>query len=491
MRAEPMAAVTLYTRPLCPYCVRAVSLLKQKGMLLKKEKWALLIHPPGLFLRILDVPATFARKQDYAVEQTAEVLLGLNLSEWFWHYKVLRHGELASTVLFTAVRRDSFAPLLEGLFEAANPPLYIKPAVASVFAYWQSQVNPMPKYAVFLHFGLSYILLATLSADRWQLHLVSASDRSSAGNYLKPFSGGNDEYLPGMKRFLASFYRENPAHAEASLFHGGPSFKNDLLTMLLPRMGLRKMPLPLPASFHDAPELPLSHSEGKSGELDLIPLAGETSGPGKTRFNSPDWIPRDQWKRWYRKRSRKWRMASSLCLTLATFSMALFQYEESIQLKEELLSAQTELELLEFQQLERELLQKEMVRLSLELKNWEAFRKRNNFWTLFLADLQTILSGVGDVWLDGMCRLEPQKGNEVTPPLQTYKLRLWGRMLDRRNPLAKVSDHTRARAEQFFRAIKESPFISNTESIQLDAGSPGMLAFSFVATISLSERRSP
>jgi glutaredoxin 3 len=27
-----MAAVTLYTRPLCPYCVRAVSLLKQKGV---------------------------------------------------------------------------------------------------------------------------------------------------------------------------------------------------------------------------------------------------------------------------------------------------------------------------------------------------------------------------------------------------------------------------------------------------------------------------
>ncbi|MCP2669478.1 glutaredoxin 3 [Maricaulaceae bacterium EIL42A08] len=27
-----MAAVTLYTRPLCPYCVRAVSLLKKKGV---------------------------------------------------------------------------------------------------------------------------------------------------------------------------------------------------------------------------------------------------------------------------------------------------------------------------------------------------------------------------------------------------------------------------------------------------------------------------
>lgn len=27
-----MAAVTIYTRPMCPYCVRAVSLLKQKGV---------------------------------------------------------------------------------------------------------------------------------------------------------------------------------------------------------------------------------------------------------------------------------------------------------------------------------------------------------------------------------------------------------------------------------------------------------------------------
>ncbi len=27
-----MPAVTLYTRPLCPYCVRAVSLLKKKGV---------------------------------------------------------------------------------------------------------------------------------------------------------------------------------------------------------------------------------------------------------------------------------------------------------------------------------------------------------------------------------------------------------------------------------------------------------------------------
>ncbi len=27
-----MAAVTIYTRPLCPYCVSAVSLLKKKGV---------------------------------------------------------------------------------------------------------------------------------------------------------------------------------------------------------------------------------------------------------------------------------------------------------------------------------------------------------------------------------------------------------------------------------------------------------------------------
>ncbi len=27
-----MAAVTIYTRPLCPYCVRAVSLLKKKNV---------------------------------------------------------------------------------------------------------------------------------------------------------------------------------------------------------------------------------------------------------------------------------------------------------------------------------------------------------------------------------------------------------------------------------------------------------------------------
>ena len=27
-----MAAVTIYTRPMCPYCVRAVSLLKKKGV---------------------------------------------------------------------------------------------------------------------------------------------------------------------------------------------------------------------------------------------------------------------------------------------------------------------------------------------------------------------------------------------------------------------------------------------------------------------------
>ena len=27
-----MAAITVYTRPLCPYCVRAVSLLKKKGV---------------------------------------------------------------------------------------------------------------------------------------------------------------------------------------------------------------------------------------------------------------------------------------------------------------------------------------------------------------------------------------------------------------------------------------------------------------------------
>ena len=115
-------------------------------------------------------------------------------------------------------------------------------------------------------------------------------------------------------------------------------------------------------------------------------------------------------------------------------------------------------------------------------------------WIRFLSDLQGRLGKIEDVWLDQLSILPPspsaRQGGAVDPgaTARAWQLRLSGRLLDVRNPVANVSPDSYARVKQLLAGFTESPFITAVENERFDQAQPGQLRFE--VTLAVNPRHS-
>jgi type IV pilus assembly protein PilM len=70
---------------------------------------------------------------------------------------------------------------------------------------------------------------------------------------------------------------------------------------------------------------------------------------------------------------------------------------------------------------------------------------------------------------------------EETKPI--IRLQLSGRLLDRKNPLSKVSEDSYQRVKSLLKSFEESDFIEKVESERFDPNTPGILRFDFVLVV--------
>lgn len=118
----------------------------------------------------------------------------------------------------------------------------------------------------------------------------------------------------------------------------------------------------------------------------------------------------------------------------------------------------------------------ELEELKQQAVRLQAVHDRRAGWLNLLADLQERLVRVEDVWLEKL-RVEPMA--DGNPP----QLYLSGRMLDKTNPLAKVSLETTHRVKALLRDLDGSPYVQLAEGGQrFDNSQPGILRFDFVLT---------
>ncbi|MCC5024664.1 MAG: hypothetical protein J6386_18545 [Candidatus Synoicihabitans palmerolidicus] len=127
-------------------------------------------------------------------------------------------------------------------------------------------------------------------------------------------------------------------------------------------------------------------------------------------------------------------------------------------------------------------------------------------WEGLLADLQARMTTVEDVWFERM-QVLPKKGNaervqagrqamrgmgawiddgeDRTVKAEPLQLRVSGRLLDRENPLSRVSQSSYERATTLLSRLVESPYVMETEGERFDAGDPGILRFDFTLVLNL------
>lgn len=98
-------------------------------------------------------------------------------------------------------------------------------------------------------------------------------------------------------------------------------------------------------------------------------------------------------------------------------------------------------------------------------------------WGQFFGDLQERLVKVEDVWLERLQFVratEAVRAGEAPPPM---KLTLSGRLLDRQNPVSKVSRESFEHVRELLVDLGQSPFVATVENERFDSAQPGILRF--------------
>jgi len=137
-----------------------------------------------------------------------------------------------------------------------------------------------------------------------------------------------------------------------------------------------------------------------------------------------------------------------------------------------------------------------------EISAIQSLAESKNNWINFFSDLQQRLFKVEDVWLDNLqviraSSADAQAGGtglfgtlEPTPatgdasiekPL--LRLKLSGRLVDRNNPVSRVSPDSMIRIKSLLASFADSKFISAVERESFDPNTPGILVFDFIMVI--------
>lgn len=123
-------------------------------------------------------------------------------------------------------------------------------------------------------------------------------------------------------------------------------------------------------------------------------------------------------------------------------------------------------------------------------------------WITFFSDLQDRLVRVEDVWLEKVQVLRPTGPQSQQSALssslfgglaakqvadgsqvQSLRLNLAGRLLDKNNPLSKVSQESQNRVKTLLTSFVESEFIVAIEDERFDNLQPGVLKFDFILVV--------
>jgi type IV pilus assembly protein PilM len=142
-----------------------------------------------------------------------------------------------------------------------------------------------------------------------------------------------------------------------------------------------------------------------------------------------------------------------------------------------------------------------------EIEAVQSLAESKNNWINFFSDLQDRLVKVEDVWLESLVVLRPASASDISTgglfgssdestgeeisvdpaagPTEkpAIRLQLSGRLLDRKNPVTRVSPDSYERVKSLLASFVDSQFISAVERESFDPNTPGILRFDFILVI--------
>lgn len=493
-------------------------------------------HILGKFIK---TPLVEESKRAKIVQFEAQQNIPYALDEVIWDYQVVSEQGLDLELMLAAAKRDVVEGACAALSAVGMSVTNVIPSSVAVTRCFRYNYPEVTGGVMIADIGARSTNLIFVDAERYFVRTIPLAGNTitqAIAEELKHdfthcetlkvqvLSGGSD--LPAasparlavshaasafisklhleITRSVVNYRRQSNAEQPARLYlTGGGSLVPDLAGMLQEKLKLTVEALdPLRnVSVGPSAASASAYAPMLAGMIGLI-------APVTAKGRSINLLPTQIAKQIAFKKRQPMILAAAALVTVSFFP-PLIQYGRAVSAaRQQLASYQEAIRPLQVVKSRLTENQKAIAAAKEEIVGLQSLAESKNNWINFFSDLQDRLVRVEDVWLETLSVLregpaaeqpggggmfggatfdapvEPQVDPETGLPVKpVLRLQMSGRLLDRKNPVTRVSPDSYERVKRLLASFVDSQFISAVERESFDPNTPGILRFDFTLVI--------
>lgn len=430
------------------------------------------VLPPHLTLtKHIRTPRVSPAKRDKIVRFEAAQAIPYSLNEVAWDSCAAGETATEIDVLLAAAKLDIVNALSAAASAAGFEPTAMLPSTLATLGAVQLLGADRNEPTLVLNLGARSTVILQVEPARFGSRVVPLG-----GNTLPP--GSAEAAVDAHATRLAQEIARSVLHFER---HGGLTrparlvLTGDVARGLGLAAGLAaKVKLPVETlrvsdAIDIAPAAQVEAAGAGSALLDLVGAAARLVTAPPTVNLLPARLRRQAGIR----RRRVWLMAAAAIATLAPLPAILHHQSLAQAARTKTAAIEAAIAPVREREARNRAALVELAALREEAAQLRDLELRRTAWPGLMADLQDRLVRVEDVWFERLQTIPPAEGRPL-------KLAISGRMLDKTNPLAKVSPETYARVQSLLEGLAGSPYVAAVEGERFDNSQPGILKFDFV-----------
>lgn len=457
----------------------------------------ILVLPAHLALtKQIKTPRVDPAKREKVIRFEAEQAIPYALADVVWDSTISGEGEAEQEVMLVAAKRDLIEQLYTVVQVAGFTPSRILPSSLATLAGWRLVQSAHMQPSLVVNLGARSTTLLQVEGKRFVARTLSIGGGAITQQLAENQDCDPDEaeriklsersaelvadametlatrLAQEISRSVIHFGRQSGmANPERVFLTGGGASLAGLAELL----GTK---LKIPVEGFDALGavtitncvLSAEAAPNPAALTDLIGAAAMELLPPQPAMNL---LPPGLRQRENQRRRQPWLLAAAV-LAVATLLPPILHYRQvTATARVKIASMEEAMAPLRARETRNRANLEKLAQLRTQVAGLQSVHTRRAGWLQLFTGLQERLVKVEDVWLEKLQTIPPATGVPM-------KLVISGRMLDKTNPLAKVSPETFTRAKELLAGIVELPSVSAVEGERFDNSQPGILKFDFV-----------
>ena len=450
-----------------------------------------LVLPAHLTLtKQIKTPRVEPAKRDKVVRFEAAQAIPYALADVVWDSVVSGEGETEQDVMLVAAKREIIEQLCAAVQAAGFTPQRILPSSLATLAAFRLAQPVLAQPALVLNLGGRSTTLLQVEGRRWvartlalgcgaitqqlaenqdcdpdEAERIKLSERS-AGLVADAMETMATRLAQEISRSVMHFGRQSGMGSPTRIFlTGGGAALAGLGDLLATK-------LKIPVERFDA-QAGVEMQAGAIPAPTLIDLIGAAVIELQPPQPALNLLPPGLRQRESQRRRRPWLLAAAVLAAAALVPPILHYRQVTTTARAKIAAMEEAMSPLRARENRNRANLEKLEILKAQVDGLRSVQVRRTGWLELFTGLQERLVKVEDVWLEKLQTIPPAAGVPM-------KLIISGRMLDKTNPLAKVSPETFTRVKDLLAGIVELPSVSAVEGERFDHSQPGILKFDFV-----------